>query len=188
MHESLFNSHKVKQRCGVSTSSSHGHKKSHTPERRPLPPLPMFHSTPLALPHRLSSESTSAHLSFNQSLCSLPPLNLGEGDTHPISSVGIPIQAGIPSIAGPMTLPSMSVPTLNLSADHTKQSLKEVGSLNAGAPACQSMRACVPPYPSRVEPAIPFMMWHQAYYRPGAHAKWCHNWCHTITLWCENMM
>ena len=33
--------------------------------------------------------------------------------------------------------------------------LKEVGSLNAGAPARQSMRARVPPYPARVGPGIP---------------------------------
>ena len=33
--------------------------------------------------------------------------------------------------------------------------LKEVGSLNAGVPACLSMRACVPPYPARVGPANP---------------------------------
>ena len=33
--------------------------------------------------------------------------------------------------------------------------LKEVGSLNAGMPARLSMRARVPPYPTRVGPAIP---------------------------------
>ena len=33
--------------------------------------------------------------------------------------------------------------------------LKEVGSLNMGAPARQSMHACVPPYPARVGPGIP---------------------------------
>ena len=33
--------------------------------------------------------------------------------------------------------------------------LKEVGSLNAGAPACLSMRAHVPPYPARVGPECP---------------------------------
>ena len=81
----------------------------------------MFHSTPLAMPHRLSSDPTSAHLSFNQSRGSLPPLNLGEGDTHPISSKSIPIQAGVPSVAGPITLPSVSVSALNLTADYTKQ-------------------------------------------------------------------
>ena len=81
----------------------------------------MLHSIPLALPRRLSSDSTSAHLSFNQSRCLLPPLDLGEGDARPISSMGVPIQAGILSVADPMTLPSMSVPTLNLTTDHTKQ-------------------------------------------------------------------
>ena len=33
--------------------------------------------------------------------------------------------------------------------------LKEVGSLNTGAPVSLSMHACVPPYPVRVGPAIP---------------------------------
>ena len=33
--------------------------------------------------------------------------------------------------------------------------LKEVGSLNAGAPARLSMHACVPPYPVRVGPVNP---------------------------------
>ena len=33
--------------------------------------------------------------------------------------------------------------------------LKEVGSLNAGAPACLSMHACVPPYQARVGPVSP---------------------------------
>ena len=42
-------------------------KKLHTPEHQPLPPPPMFHSTPIAVPHRLSSDPTSAHLSFAQS-------------------------------------------------------------------------------------------------------------------------
>ena len=111
----------MKQRHRVSASPLCSRKKSHTPEHRPLPPPPMFQSTPLALPHRLSSDSTTAHLSFNQSRCSLPPLDLGVGDAHPILSMGIPIEAGTPSIAGPMSLPSMSVSSLNLSADHTKQ-------------------------------------------------------------------
>ena len=39
--------------------------------------------------------------------------------------------------------------------------LKEVGSLNAGAPARLSMHACVPPYPARVGPVSPPMR-HQA--------------------------
>ena len=97
------------------------HRKSHTPERRPLPPLPMFHSTSQALPRRLSSDPSAAHLSFNQSWCSLPPLDLGEGDTHPISSAGVPIEAGAPSVAAPMPLSSMSISPLNLSTDHIKQ-------------------------------------------------------------------
>ena len=40
----------------------------------------------------------------------------------------------------------------------TQLYLKEVGSLNAGAPACQSRHAHVPPYPMGVEPANP--SWH----------------------------
>ena len=80
----------------------------------------MFHSTPLAVPRRLSFDPASAHLSFNRSQSSLPPLDLGEGDARPILSVSIPIQAGTPSIAGPVTLPSMLVSALNLTADHTK--------------------------------------------------------------------
>ena len=40
--------------------------------------------------------------------------------------------------------------------------LKEVGSLNVGAPACLSMHAHVPPYPVRFGPAIPPTMRHQA--------------------------
>ena len=86
-HESPSDGRKTKQRCGVSASLSCSHKKSHTPKHRPLLPLPMFHSTPLAVPCRLSSDPTSAHLSFNQSWSSLPPLDLGEGDTCPILSV-----------------------------------------------------------------------------------------------------
>ena len=48
-HESPFDNRKTKQRRGMSTSPPHGHKKSHTPEHQPLPPPPMFHSTPLAM-------------------------------------------------------------------------------------------------------------------------------------------
>ena len=52
----------------------------------------------------------------------------------------------------------------------TQLCLKEVGSDNAGAPARQSRRACVPPYPTEVKPAN--LPWHGAgpFYRPGAHA------------------
>ena len=37
----------------------------------------------------------------------------------------------------------------------TQLYLKEVGSNNAGAPACQSRHARVPPYPTEVEPEEP---------------------------------
>ena len=118
-HESPSDSRKTKQSHGVSASPSRSHKKLHTPERRPLPPPPMFHSTPLAAPHRVSSDPASAHLSFNQSRSSLPPLDLGEGDAHPISSASAPIQASIPSVTDPI-LPSVSVSALNLTVDHIK--------------------------------------------------------------------
>ena len=93
--ESPSDSHKNKQRCGRSTSPSHDRKRSHTPEGWPLLPPPMFHSTPLQALRRLSSdllEPNSAHLSFNQSRSSLPPLDLGGGDARPILSTGVPIQ------------------------------------------------------------------------------------------------
>ena len=82
-------------RDGRSASPSHNRKRSRTPEGRPLLPLPMFHSTPLPALCRLSSdlpEPSSAHLSFNQSQSSLPPLDLGGGDARPIYSMGAPIQ------------------------------------------------------------------------------------------------
>ena len=120
-HDSPSDSCKTKQRCKVSASPSHSHKKSCTPECRPLLPLPMFHSTPIATPHRLSSDPTSAHLSFNQSRGLLPPIDLGGGNPCPISSVSAPIQAGISSVPGPLPLPSESVSALRLTADHTKE-------------------------------------------------------------------
>ena len=92
-------------------------------EGQPLPPLPMFHSTPLHALHRLSSDlpdPSSAHLSSNQSWSSLPPLNLGGGNTCPISSASTPIQASAPSVVGPL-LPSASALTMNFSDDHIKQ-------------------------------------------------------------------
>ena len=46
--------------------------------------------------------------------------------------------------------------------------LKEVGSLNAGAPARLSMHAHVPPYPARVGPVCP----HGA--APGCFIAWAH--------------
>ena len=81
----------------------------------------MFHSTPIAVPHRLSSDPTSTHLSFDQSRGSLPPVDLGGGEPCPISSVSTPIQAGILSVSGPISLPSESVSALKLMADHTKE-------------------------------------------------------------------
>ena len=47
-HDSSFDDCKAKQWCGASASPLHGHRWAHTPERRPLPPPPMSHSTPLA--------------------------------------------------------------------------------------------------------------------------------------------
>ena len=85
-----------------------------------LPP-PMFHLTPIAIPHRLSSGPTSAHLSFDQSWGSLPPVDLRGGEPCPIPSTGTPIQAGVSFVPGPITLPSKSVSPLKLSADHTKE-------------------------------------------------------------------
>ena len=65
----------------------------------------MSHSTPLATPLKLSSDPAPAWLSFNWSHCSLPPLDLGEDDARSLPSVGVPIQAGAPSMPGPMPLP-----------------------------------------------------------------------------------
>ena len=48
--------------------------------------------------------------------------------------------------------------------------LKEVGSLNAGAPARLSMRAHVPPYPARVGPVCPPDVAPGSFYSLGAHA------------------
>ena len=80
----------------------------------------MSHSAPLAAPLKLSSDPAPAQLSFNQSQCSLPPLELGEEDACSLPSMGMPIQAGAPSVAGPIPLHSTSASTLNLTADHTK--------------------------------------------------------------------
>ena len=92
----------------------------HTPKRRPLPPPPMSHSTLLATSLKLPSDPVPARLSFDCSQCSLPPLELGEEDARSLPSVGMPIQAGAPSVAGPIPLHSISASTLNLTADHTK--------------------------------------------------------------------
>ena len=48
--------------------------------------------------------------------------------------------------------------------------LKEVGSLNAGAPAHLSMRARVPPYPARVGPVCPPRRGIRLFYSLGARA------------------
>ena len=121
--ESPSDSRKTKQRRGRSASPPRDRKKSRTPEGRPLPPLPMFHSTPLPALRRLSSDlpdPSSVHLSFNQSRSSLPPLDLGGGDAHPISSTSAPIPVRASSVVGPF-LPSASVPVVNFSEDHVKQ-------------------------------------------------------------------
>ena len=81
----------------------------------------MSHLTPLVASLKLPSDDTvPARLSFNRSQCSLPPLELGEEDTRSLPSVGVPIQAGTPSVAGPIPLHSTSASALNLTADHTK--------------------------------------------------------------------
>ena len=81
----------------------------------------MLHSTPLAVSLKPTSvESVPARLSFDRSQCSLPPLELGEEDARSLPSVGIPIQAATPSMAGPIPLLSTSASALNLTADHTK--------------------------------------------------------------------
>ena len=119
-YEGPFDDRKAKQRRRASASPLRGCRKSRTPKCHPLPPPPISHSTPLAAPPRLSSDPASTRLSFNQSRSSLPPLELGEGDAHQIPSVSMPVQAGAPSVAGPLPPPSMPVSTLNLMVDHTK--------------------------------------------------------------------
>ena len=52
----------------------------------------------------------------------------------------------------------------------TQLYLKEVASDNAGAPARQSRHACVPPYPTEVEPANPPWCGAGPFYRPEACA------------------
>ena len=67
-----------------------------------------------------SEDTVPARLSFDHSQCSLPPLELGEEDARSLPSVGVPIQAATPSMAGPIPLHSTSASALNLMADHTK--------------------------------------------------------------------
>ena len=105
----------------MSASPSCDRRKSCTPGHHSLPPPPMFHSTPIAVPCSLSSDPTSAHLSFDQSQGSLPPVDLGGGEPCPVPSAHVLTQAGIPSDPGPITLPSESVSALKLSAEHTKE-------------------------------------------------------------------
>ena len=120
-HDSSFDDRKVKQRRGTSASPPRGQRRAHTPERRPLPPPPMLHSTPLAVSLKPASvESVPARLSFDRSQCSLPPLELGEEDARSLPSVGVPMPAATSSIAGPIPLLSTSTSALNLTADHTK--------------------------------------------------------------------
>ena len=80
----------------------------------------MLHSTPLVSPPKLSSDPAPARLSFDHSQCSLPPLELGQEDARSLPSVGVPIQAGAPSMAGTIPLHSTSVSALNLMVNHTK--------------------------------------------------------------------
>ena len=119
-HEGTFKDHKAKQRHGANASPPRGRRRSHTPECRPLLPPPISHSTPLVAPPKLSSDPAPAWLSFDQSQCSLPPLELGEEDARSLPSMGVPIQAGALSMAGSLPLPSSSASALNLSVDHTK--------------------------------------------------------------------
>ena len=119
-HDSTFDDCKAKQRHGAIASPLRGRQRVHTPERQPLLPPPMSHSTPLATSLKLPSDTVPARLSFNHSQCSLPPLELGEEDTRSLPSVGIPIQTGAPSMACPIPLHSTSASALNLTADHTK--------------------------------------------------------------------
>ena len=81
----------------------------------------MLHSTPLAISLKPTSvESVPARLSFDHSQCSLPPLELGEEDARSLPSVGVPIPAATPSMAGPIPLLSTSASARNLTADQTK--------------------------------------------------------------------
>ena len=73
------------------------------------------------MPCRLSSDPTSAHLSFDQSWGSLPPVDPGGGDSFAIPSACAPIQVGVSSVPGPITLPLEPISALKLSADHSKE-------------------------------------------------------------------
>ena len=120
-HDSSFDDHKAKQWRGTSASPPRSQRCAHTPERQPLPPPPMLHSTPLAISLKPASVgSVPARLSFNRSQCSLPPLDLEEEDARSLPSMGVPIPAATSSMAGPIPVLSTSASALNLTADHTK--------------------------------------------------------------------
>ena len=120
-HDSSLDDRKVKQRCGTSASPLRGQRRALTPERRPLPPPPMLHSTPLAISLKPASvESVPARPSFDRSQCSLPPLDLGEEDARSLPSVGIPTLAATSSMAGPLPQTSTSASAPQLTTDHTQ--------------------------------------------------------------------
>ena len=120
-HDNSFDDRKVKQRHGTSASPPRGQRWAHTPEHRPLPPPLMLHSTPLAISLKPASvESVPARLSFDQSQCSLPPLDLGEEDARSLPSMGVPTPAATLSMASPIPPPSTSASALHMTADHTK--------------------------------------------------------------------
>ena len=120
-HDSSFDDCKVKQWRGISASLLRGQGRAHTPEHRPLPPPPVLHSTPLAVSLKPASvESVPARPSFDRSQCSLPPLDLGEEDTHSLPSVGVPTLAATSSVAGPIPQIPTSASALQLTADHTQ--------------------------------------------------------------------
>ena len=105
----------------MSASPPCSRRRSHTPGHCPLLPLPVFYSMPIAVPCRLSSDPTSAHLSFDQSRSLLPSVEPGGGDPFAIPSICTSLQVGISSVLGPITLPLESISVLKLSADHTKE-------------------------------------------------------------------
>ena len=127
-HDSSFDDRKVKQRHGTSASPPCGERRAQTPERRPLPPPPMLHSTPLAISLKPASvESVPARLSFDRSQCSLPPLDLGEEDARSLPSVGVPTPAATSSMAGPIPQTSTPASALQLTSrshqDHFQPSM-----------------------------------------------------------------
>ena len=72
------------------------------------------------MPHRLSSDLPPHTCPIKVRAC-FPPIDLGGGEPCPISSVSAPIQVGISSAPGPISLPSESISTLRLTADQTKE-------------------------------------------------------------------